>query len=106
MKEVFEDEGWVDVGACECYEVHVEVAGVEEGAVFYAFDGCLSSCFFGGDDLFVVAIGGWVDGWMMVMGGMVWCYIIGSLVCGSNKKGCLHDDGRDECVIRNKYFHE
>ena len=60
MKEVFEDEGWVDVRAGECYEVHVEVAGVEEGAVFYAFDGCLSSCFFGGDDLLLR----WIDGLM------------------------------------------
>ena len=39
MEQVFKDEGGVDVGAGEGYEVHVEVACVEEGAVFDSFYG-------------------------------------------------------------------
>ncbi len=52
LEEVFEDEGGVDVGAGEGYEVHVEVTGVEKGAVLDAFYGGLGARFFGGDYLF------------------------------------------------------
>jgi hypothetical protein len=53
LKEVFKYEGGVDVGFGEGYEVHVEVAGVEEGAVFDAFDWGLGGGFFGGNYLIV-----------------------------------------------------
>mmetsp|Transcript_5264 Transcript_5264/g.11949 ORF Transcript_5264/g.11949 Transcript_5264/m.11949 type:complete len:271 (-) Transcript_5264:141-953(-) len=51
LKEIFKHEGGVDIRLCQCDEVHVQMAGVEERAVFNALDGGLGARLLGGDDL-------------------------------------------------------
>ena len=53
LEQILKDQGRVDVGSGEGDEVHVEMAGVKEGAVLDALDRGLRSCFLGGDDLWV-----------------------------------------------------
>ena len=58
LEQILEDQGRVDVGPGQGDEVHVEMAGVQEGAVLDALDRSLRSCLLGGNylSLFCVVV--------------------------------------------------
>lgn len=51
LKQVFKDQSWVDIRSGQSNKVHVQVAGVQKGAVLNTLDRGLRSSLFRSDDL-------------------------------------------------------